>query len=145
MRDHDFTSKTKRLLALRTGNRCSNPGCRAPTSGPCQRQDKSITAGDAAHITAASPSGPRFDPELTSDERRGFENGIWLCVLHARVVDQDDSAHTVELLRNWKSQAEAHARERLGKPESLQTSSAEVQRMIILSNISPYRASGLHR
>jgi hypothetical protein len=33
MRD-DFTQSTKELLARRVNLRCSNPGCRKPTSGP---------------------------------------------------------------------------------------------------------------
>lgn len=117
MRADDFTMKTKRLLAYRVGHLCSNPKCRAATSGPCLAPDKIVTAGDAAHITAASLDGPRFDPSLTSEQRRGYDNGIWLCVHHARVVDQDDSRHTVELLRKWKSEAEDHARKALGRPQ----------------------------
>lgn len=116
MRAHDFSLKTKRLLAQRVGNFCSKPDCRALTCGPCEQPDKSITVGDAAHITAASPGGPRFNPSLTSEERCGYDNGIWLCVYHARVVDQDDLGHSVELLRSWKRKAESHAAERLGKP-----------------------------
>jgi hypothetical protein len=122
MRVADFTLKTKRLLASRVGYVCSNPDCRAPTSGPCLEANKTVNAGDAAHITAASQNGPRFDPSLSAEQRRGYENGIWLCVLHARIVDQEDSRHSVELLRRWKSQAEAHATEALGRPQRLSIS-----------------------
>jgi hypothetical protein len=75
MRD-EFSPKTKRLLADRVGHVCSNPNCRAPTSGPRLESDKAVVAGDAAHITAASPNGPRYDPSLTSEERRHHSNGI---------------------------------------------------------------------
>jgi hypothetical protein len=154
MRAHDFNQKTKRLLAQRAGNLCSNPECQAPTSGPCRQLDKSITTGDAAHITAASPNGPRFDPSLTSEERRTYDNGIWLCVTHARVVDHDEAGHSVELLRNWKTHAEAHARERLGKPQSLPPSSSrDILRFVKLaksvliglrSYAQDFRLLGLH-
>jgi hypothetical protein len=117
MRPDDFSLKTKRLLAHRVGHVCSNPECRAPTSGPCLESHKIVTAGDAAHITAASPKGPRFDSSLTPEQRRSYDNGIWLCAIHARVADPDNSGHTVELLRNWKSQAEDHARKVLGRPQ----------------------------
>jgi hypothetical protein len=130
MRVHDFSLKTKRLLAQRVGYLCSSPECRALTSGPSQRRDRSITAGDAARITAASPKGPRFDPTITSEERRAYDNGIWLCVLLARVVDQDESGHSVDLLRNWKCQAEAHARKHLGRPQSRPTASSGVERFV---------------
>jgi hypothetical protein len=116
MRD-EFSPKTKRLLADRVGHVCSNPNCRAPTSGPRLESDKAVVAGDAAHITAASPNGPRYDPSLTSEERRHHSNGIWLCVRDARIVDQDKSRYTVELLRRWKAEAEEDAKKRLARPQ----------------------------
>jgi len=126
MRD-DFSPKTKRLLADRVGHVCSNPDCRAPTSGPQLESDKAVVAGDAAHITAASPKGPRYDSSLTSEERRHHSNGIWLCVRDARIVDQDKSRYTVELLRRWKAEAEEDAKRRLARPQDHGVSvSAEV-------------------
>ncbi len=121
MRSDDFTLKTKRLLAHRVGHCCSNPECRAPTSGPALEPTKYVTAGDAAHITAASPGGPRYDASLTPEQRRSYDNGIWLCVNHARIVDQDDSRHSVELLWSWKCEAENQANMRLARPWMIQT------------------------
>jgi hypothetical protein len=116
VREDDFSPATKRLLAARVGYACSCPECRAPTSGPQLEPDKSVSAGDAAHITAASPNGPRYDPSLTPEERRHHNNGIWLCVIHARIVDQDKTRYTVEALRRWKTDAEAEAQRKLGRP-----------------------------
>jgi hypothetical protein len=78
MRD-DFKSPTKDLLARRVGYRCSNPGCRQPTCGPQAGPKGTINIGVAAHITAASPDGPRYNPQLTSEQRNASENGLWLC------------------------------------------------------------------
>ncbi|WP_198912163.1 NACHT domain-containing protein [Acetobacter sicerae] len=39
---------------------------------------------------------------MTSEERRGADNGIWLCDVHARAVDSKDSKFTVEELLDWK-------------------------------------------
>jgi hypothetical protein len=64
MRD-DFPTLIKEMLAKRVGYRCSNPGCRKPTSGPQEDPSKAVNVGVAAHITAASPNGPRYDPSLT--------------------------------------------------------------------------------
>jgi hypothetical protein len=63
--------KYERILAARTGHRCSNPGCRQPTIGPGS-EDTIINIGVAAHITAASPGtrenpGPRYDKTLTKE------------------------------------------------------------------------------
>jgi len=75
----DFTERTKQLLAKRVGFRCSNPNCRAATSGLSDDPLKVINLGVASHITAASEGGPRFDPNLSADNRCDLSNGIWLC------------------------------------------------------------------
>lgn len=111
----DFTEAVKRVLAARVANRCSDPGCRALTSGPQDDPAKALNVGVAAHITAASIGGPRYDPDLLSEERCGPANGIWLCQNHAKLVDNDPARFPVELLRKWKADAEAEARNRIGK------------------------------
>lgn len=116
MRSDDFTQRTKRQLAHCVGHICSNPDCQAPTSGPGTETSTLVNVGDAAHITAASPGGPRYNPSLTPEQRRSYENGIWLCVTDARIVDQDETHYSVELLLAWKSQAEERARKDIGKP-----------------------------
>lgn len=105
MRD-DFNITTKELLAKRVAFRCSNPECRQVTSGPQEDPTKTINIGVAAHITAASEGGPRFDPSLSSTERQAAENGIWLCQSCAKLVDSDPTRYTVNFLRRWKESAE---------------------------------------
>ena len=118
MRD-DFKSSTKRILAERVGFFCSNPDCRKPTVGPARGDcEKSVNTGIAAHITAASPGGPRYDPALSSDERCDISNGIWLCSNCARLVDSDIEHYTVKLLRRWKPEAEKKAFEALAAGEA---------------------------
>lgn len=65
-----------------------------------------MNLGKAAHITAAAKGGPRYDPSLTREERRSIQNGIWLCAVHADLVDKDEAAFSVTLLRKWREQAE---------------------------------------
>jgi hypothetical protein len=111
MRD-DFTNATKELLAARVGFRCSNPGCRQATRGPQADPAGTVNIGVAAHITAASPDGPRYDPSLTPEQRRATDNGIWLCQNDGKLVDNDAVRYTVDCLRSWKVAAEqAAARE----------------------------------
>ena len=112
MRD-DFPIKIKETLAKRVGNICSNPTCGHSTSGPQENPEKSINVGVAAHITGASPGGPRFDSNLTSRKRQSIENGIWLCQTCAKLIDSDEKRYTVEVLRKWKTEAEETARIRL--------------------------------
>lgn len=118
----DFSDLVKKTLAARVGNLCSNPGCRALTSGPQENPARSLNIGVGAHITAASSGGPRYDPNLLPEERSAPSNGIWLCQNCAKLIDNDPSRFTVELLQRWKSAAESEARERIGKTAAANTS-----------------------
>lgn len=109
MRD-EFSPAVKALLAQRAGNRCANPGCQQPTSGPHEDPTKAVNIGVAAHITAAAAGGARFDPSLTAEQRRSPENGIWLCQNHGKLVDNDEIRYSVEVLRTWKRISERRAR-----------------------------------
>jgi hypothetical protein len=102
----DFTGKTKLQIAKRAGWLCSDPSCRRPTIGSTSDGDGEINLGTAAHICAAAPGGPRYDPNQTPDQRRAANNGIWMCRLHGTAVDAKDSKFTVELLSEWKAQAQ---------------------------------------
>jgi hypothetical protein len=110
----DFSDSVKKTLAARAGHVCSNPECRVPTSGPQDDPGKAINLGVAAHITAASAGGPRYDPDLSHAERSAAPNGIWLCQKCAKLIDNDVIRFSVEVLRKWKVDAEAEARARLG-------------------------------
>src|SRR4030065_239910 len=102
----DFSRATGDLLAKRVGVRCSNPSCRKLTTGPRTDSRYIVNIGVAAHITAASEGGPRFAPNLSTEERQAPENGIWLCQNCAKLVDNDPARYAIEVLRAWKSGAE---------------------------------------
>lgn len=119
----DFPEATKRLLATRVNHRCSNPDCGAPTSGPQSDPNKSLNVGVAAHITAAAPGGPRYEPTITSQKRSDISNGIWLCQTCAKLVDNDATRFTATVLRSWKSQAEEDAFHQIGKSARTPTTS----------------------
>jgi hypothetical protein len=105
----DFSSQVKDLLAKRVGYRCSNPDCRKSTSGPQVDPAKSINIGVAAHLTAASQGGPRYDPTLTPEDRKSESNGVWLCQNCAKLIDSDVTRYPLEVLRGWKTVAEHQA------------------------------------
>lgn len=110
----NFSSKTKKVLAERSAWRCGFPGCTASTIGPSEADEaKSITLGEAAHITAAAPKGPRYDDRLSEDERSDGANGIWMCRPHAKLVDADEDMYSAETLRLWKAGAEGLAAQEL--------------------------------
>lgn len=109
----EFTAATKRTLAARVGYCCSNPDCRVPTVGPQHGDAGYVNLGVAAHITAASVGGPRYDHGIGPDNRKDGENGIWLCLKCARLIDVDPKAYTIELLKQWKVDAVKQAFEAL--------------------------------
>lgn len=108
MRD-DFNAEVKDILAKRVGMRCSNPNCRRSTSGPQTNPKGSINIGVAAHISAASIGGPRYDPKLSSEDRSSETNGIWLCQTCAKLIDNDPLRYTTELLQQWRYVSEEAA------------------------------------
>jgi hypothetical protein len=106
---NDFSAVVKEELAKRVAYLCSNPSCRQSTSGPQASSSGTVNIGVAAHITAASPGGPRHDLSMSAEDRSSVENGIWLCQTCAKLIDSDLSRYTLERLREWKSDAEVAA------------------------------------
>jgi len=117
----DFTKKVVRSLRDAVNGRCSKPTCDKPTDGPGSEPGSSHTIGKAAHICAAAPGGPRYDERMSSEERRSYLNGIWLCSCCADDIDKDVPGHPVDLLMAWKRSAEERARERRGKSQPQET------------------------
>ena len=99
---HEFTQKVKYILAQRVGLLCSNPICMTDTTGPQTDPSCIINVGAAAHITAAAPGGPRFNPELSEKERAGAKNGIWLRQTCAKLIDSDLAVYSPHLLLEWE-------------------------------------------
>lgn len=107
----DFSSTVKMTLAGRAGWMCSFLGCRQVTAGPASESaDKWIKNGIAAHICAAAPGGPRYDPSMTPEERSDISNAIWMCPTHGSLIDKEQNGYTVDQLRTWKISAESRAR-----------------------------------
>lgn len=115
----DFSKPLRDALAKRVGMLCSNPACKAATSGPHTDASKSISVGVAAHITAASPGGPRYDSKMSREERSSIDNAIWLCQNCAKLIDTDYAAFSLSTLYRWKITAETEALRKIGGTQSL--------------------------
>jgi hypothetical protein len=115
MRD-EFSKKTRDILAQRVNWKCSNPACQNPTSGPHTSPEKAVNVGVAAHIYAASALGPRYDRTMSSEERQSIDNGVWLCQICAKLIDNDIDNFPASELRAWKQQAEHLALDALQHP-----------------------------
>jgi hypothetical protein len=113
----NYTRKTEKLLFNLASNECAHPDC----TKPLLAEDGNTLIGIIAHIEAASENGPRYNAEMTNDERRGFANLMVLCDEHHKVIDnkENESVYPKELLISWKSNHEAKAKQRILKNPSL--------------------------
>ncbi len=113
----DFSPVTIRDLQKRAAFICSNPSCRSLTIAPsCENEEDYIYIGIASHITASALKGPRYDPDITSKQRRSIANGIFLCSSCAIMIDKNNGQDfSVALLREWKKTHEEWIRANLNK------------------------------
>jgi hypothetical protein len=103
----EFSLSTRDLLAKRSGYICAYPGCKRMTvAGSDDRKSSLTMTGVAAHITAASKKGPRYDPNMSPEERSSETNGIWTCQIHGKFIDDNPSKCSDVELRRWKAQHE---------------------------------------
>lgn len=104
-RPDDFSVEIKTRLSDRAGHRCCFLGCGAPTVGPSQETENSVSRiGMACHISAASSGkgSKRYRPSMTSEERSGYGNGIWMCYSHGKLIDTDQTRFSIDILKRWK-------------------------------------------
>lgn len=99
----DFDQATVDTLAARSALICNH--CRCLTVGPSDaRGDLKIKLGEAAHIHAQKPTGPRYESQMTDAERGDIANGIWLCANCHTMVDKNKGIDfPASLLKDWKS------------------------------------------
>lgn len=112
----DFPRAVIDVEARRVAYRCSAPDCRVQTTGPsAEKPNKATNVGVGAHIAAARPNGPRYDPNMSSTIRSSGWNCIWLCQTHAKLIDNDVNRYNAKLLRAWKSSALRNAALEVGR------------------------------
>ena len=111
----NFLETTIAVLRKRVNDRCSNPECRVPLSGPATEKEKAIHVGIAAHICAAAPKGPRYLAVMTPDQRKHIDNAIWLCAPCSIMIDKDEHKYSVAHLHSWKAEAERLATKEMGQ------------------------------
>lgn len=102
----NFNKKTINEVALRVGHRCSFPSCNQPTVVKADNAKGYTILGEACHICAASPDGPRYDPSMSFEERTSADNAIWLCKKHHKIIDDNPTSYTVEILKQFKNEKE---------------------------------------
>lgn len=124
----DFDKPIVDALAKRAAFICSNPECKTLTIAPSSEDAlKFIYIGKAAHIAAASEGGPRFDPSMSSEERKSIDNGMFLCSNCADMIDKNKGIDfPVALLKEWKSTHEMWVGNNLNKKVQQQAQPSQV-------------------
>ncbi|WNN41346.1 hypothetical protein RIN61_08600 [Pseudomonas inefficax] len=105
----NFLGTTTQKLRDSAGNVCSFPGCYVHTHGAKSNGEGAVGIGVACHIKAAAPGGPRYDEHQSPEDRKHFDNGIWMCQTHSKLIDADESPYSVTTLLQWKRDAEARS------------------------------------
>ena len=127
-RPGEFLEPTKKAIAMRVGYLCSRPECRCMTTGPIESDpNKGYSVGQAAHIYGIGKKAARYDPDIKPEELADASNGIWLCLEHHWMVDRDEKTYPVELLKQWKADAEDHATANIGRIPHLKKNFLENQ------------------
>lgn len=110
---NEFSEKVKNLVGRSVGFRCCFPNCNKLLISRKKSTPEIINIAEYAHISAASSGGPRYDPSLTSEEIKSYDNCIVLCGVHHHVVDMNPTEYPVDKLKNWKAIAEERARKEM--------------------------------
>lgn len=99
-KSRQYKPSTVRRLDTLSGNECAHPDC----SKKLIAEDGVSIISKICHIAAASKEGPRFDDNMTPDERRGFDNLILLCDEHHVIIDnkENENQYRTPLLKEWK-------------------------------------------
>jgi hypothetical protein len=102
----DFDSKVISLAKVQAAYICSRPQCRRSTVAPSLTDENKIQyMGKVAHIAAAAPGGPRYDPKMTEEERKSISNAIFLCSSCADMIDKNRGIdYSTETLHQWKEE-----------------------------------------
>ncbi|SDH71082.1 hypothetical protein [Pseudomonas panipatensis] len=110
----NFSANTIKQIAFEAHLFCSNPTCCRFTSYATSN-GKARAIAEAAHINAASPTGPRPNAGLTEEDLKSAANGIWLCKICHDKVDDDPRFYTETKLRNWKEEHSKFVKQLVGK------------------------------
>lgn len=103
--------KTQKMLWGRAASRCSI--CRQELVMDESEIDDASLVGEASHIVARKPDGPRGKSTLTTAQRDKYANLLLLCNAHHKQVDDQPNQYTVEELHQIKREHESWVKESL--------------------------------
>jgi hypothetical protein len=106
-----ISDKTRKLVWGRSGSRCAF--CKQELIVSATDKDSEAVVGDECHIISAEVNGPRHDPSYPKEKLDSYENLLLLCRVHHKMVDDQATTFTAEILRQLKSNHEIMISEKL--------------------------------
>ena len=97
-----ITSKTRKILWGKSGNKCSFPDCKKDLVMEESETDAPSVIGEEAHIVAKKEKGPRGKSKLLKEQRDEYNNLILLCPDHHKIIDDQENTYTIDLLHKYK-------------------------------------------
>ncbi len=94
------SEKVKKIIWTKSGGRCAK--CRDILCVTGVSAEVSHLVGDVAHIVAEEEHGPRGLSTLTMQERNSEPNLVLLCKCHHKLIDDDTTTYTVEILNEMR-------------------------------------------
>lgn len=107
------TDRTKHALFARSGNLCAFPSCNTKLVQEKTEKDPHSIVGNICHIKGKKPDAPRYDPDMSDEERDDIDNLILLCATHHKLIDDQPGEYTVEKLNSIKFEHEKYVNDRL--------------------------------
>jgi len=112
-----ITDKTRKLLWGRSGSRCAI--CKHELITTATNEDCESVVGDECHIISGETNGPRHDPSYPAEKIDSYENLMLLCRVHHKLVDDQLSTFTTEILRQIKNDHEIWVKSKLSENQKL--------------------------
>ncbi len=98
--------KDQKILCTKSGNRCAIPKCRKELVIDRTEDDCESIIGEMAHIKGEKPTAPRYNSDMTDNERNSYENLIFVCGNCHKIIDDQRNTYTSEKLHEVKKQHE---------------------------------------
>lgn len=103
----DPTLSTLKALFALSCNSCAVPGCEEVLA----KAEWPEVMADIAHIHGRRPGAARYEPTMTDQDRRHFDNLVLVCPNHHRLIDRlEPDDYPPEKLRSWKQRHEERCR-----------------------------------
>ncbi len=110
MSKKSISRKETKILWGRSGNKC--PICRTNIIEE-KKEGSPYPIGEIAHIKGENPNSTRYDPHMTDDKGKMYDNLILLCPKCHATIDADPQTYTVEKLKQIKTEHEKWVEESL--------------------------------